>query len=62
MGGRALLEKEAEAPEETIEFASEAYFALADRLAVENRQGLIAQRGDVYLLIDGKRVLVRNPS
>ncbi|MEZ6241412.1 MAG: VWA domain-containing protein [Phycisphaerales bacterium] len=57
-----LLEKEAEAPEETIEFASEAYFALADRLAVENRQGLIAQRGDVYLLIDGKRVLVRNPS
>lgn len=57
-----LLEQEAEAPEETIEFASEAYFALADRLAVESRQGLIAQRGDVYLLIDGKRVLVRNPS
>ncbi len=57
-----LLEQEAEAPEETVEFASEAYFELASRLAAENRQGLIAQRGDVYLLVDGRRVLVRNPS
>lgn len=56
-----LLEHEAEAPEETIAFASEAYFALAERLARENRQGLIAQRGEVYLLIDGRRVLVQNP-
>ncbi len=57
-----LLEQEAEAPEETIEFASEAYFELASRLAGEGRQGLIAQRGDVYLLVDGRRVLVKNPA
>ncbi len=57
-----LLEHEAEAPDETIEFASDAYFELSERLAKENRQGLIAQRGDVYLLIDGRRVLVKNPS
>ncbi len=48
-------------PDETIAFATDAYFELSERLARENRQGLIAQRGDVYLLIDGRRVLVQNP-
>ncbi len=56
-----ILEQEAEAPDETIAFATDAYFELSERLARENRQGLIAQRGDVYLLIDGRRVLVQNP-
>lgn len=56
-----ILEQEGEAPDETIAFASDAYFELSERLARENRQGLIAQRGDVYLLIDGRRVLVQNP-
>jgi Ca-activated chloride channel family protein len=54
-----LLEKEAEAPEQTIEFASAEYFQLADELAAQNRQGILAQQGDVYLLHNGKRVLVR---
>jgi len=57
-----LLEHEAEEPDETIAFATDAYFALSDRLAKENRQALMAQRGDVYLLIDGRRVLVKNPA
>jgi hypothetical protein len=56
-----ILEQEGEAPDETIAFATDAYFELSERLARENRQGLIAQRGDVYLLIDGRRVLVQNP-
>lgn len=56
-----ILEHEAEDPDETIEFGTDAYFELSERLARENRQGLIAQRGEVYLLVDGRRVLVQNP-
>jgi Ca-activated chloride channel homolog len=55
----ALLQKETEPPEQTIEFASAEYFQLADELAVQNRQGILAQQGDVYLLHQGKRVLVK---
>ncbi len=56
-----LLDKEADAPESTIEFASTDYFKLADELAKLNRQGVLAQTGDVYLLHAGKRVLVKGP-
>jgi len=54
-----LLEHADEAPERTIEFASDAYFALADRLAKENRQSVLAVTGDIYLLLDGQRTLIR---
>jgi len=54
-----LLKDEAQAPEQTIEFASAEYFQLADELATQNRQGILAQEGDVYLLHNGKRVLVK---
>lgn len=50
-------------PDMTIEFGSAEHFALACKLAETDagagRQALLAQRGDVYLLVDGKRVLVR---
>ena len=54
-----LLEQAESEPERTIEFASDEYFALVDRLAKENRQGVLAVEGDVYLMLDGKRTLVR---
>lgn len=57
----AILDKEGEAPEATIEFASAAYFKLAEDLSKENRQGLLAQGGDVYLLFNKQRVLVKGP-
>lgn len=56
-----LLDKEADAPDATIEFASDGYFKLADELARLNRQGVLAQSGDVYLLHAGQRVLVKGP-
>ena len=56
-----ILDKEAEAPESTIEFASAEYFTLAEELTKLNRQGLLAQSGDVYLLHNSKRVLVKGP-
>lgn len=54
-----LLAKAEEAPEQTIEFASDEYFALADRLAREHRQSVLAVEGDIYLLLDGKRTLIK---
>lgn len=56
-----ILEKEAEAPEATIEFASAEYSKLVDELAAQGRQGLLAQGGDLYLLYKGKRTLVKGP-
>ncbi|MCB9845729.1 MAG: VWA domain-containing protein [Phycisphaeraceae bacterium] len=56
-----LLTQSAEA-EETIEFGSDRYFEVAAELARQNRQAMLANRGDLYLMYEGKRVLVRNPS
>jgi Ca-activated chloride channel family protein len=57
-----LLEQEESEPERVIEFASDEYFELADRLAKENRQSMLAVEGDVYLLLDGQRTLIRQAS
>ncbi|MBK7404247.1 MAG: VWA domain-containing protein [Phycisphaerales bacterium] len=57
-----LLDQAESEPERTIEFASDEYFTLVDRLAKENRQGVLAVEGDVYLMLDGKRTLVRQSS
>ena len=54
-----LLDQAEEEPERTIEFASDEYFELANRLAKENRQSVLAVAGDIYLLLDGKRTLIR---
>jgi len=54
-----LLEQAESEPERVIEFASEEYFELVDRLAKENRQSVLAVEGDVYLLLDGRRTLIR---
>lgn len=57
-----VLERENDAPDQTVEFGTEAYFALVDDLVSQSRQGLIANRGEVLLLNRGQLVLVRNPS
>jgi Ca-activated chloride channel family protein len=56
-----ILDKEGEAPDRTVEFGTEAYFRLAADLAKEDRQSVLAQGGDVYLLVGRERVLVRGP-
>ena len=49
-------------PDKTIEFGSEEFFELAERLASQNRQGSIALRGDVVLSVDGQIILVKMPN
>lgn len=49
-------------PDLVVEFATDDYWALADDLATQGRQWMLANRGEVYLVNHGQRVLVRNPS
>ncbi|UYV13788.1 MAG: VIT and VWA domain-containing protein [Phycisphaera sp.] len=47
--------------DETVEFASERYFELADELAAEKRQGVLALGQDVLLNRGGRVILVKRP-
>lgn len=47
-------------PKKVIEFGSEEFIELAQKLAKENRQGSIAFAGDVLLVVEGEPVLVKN--
>jgi Ca-activated chloride channel family protein len=48
-------------PRRVVRFGSEEFRELAERLAREGRQGSIALRGDILLLIDGEPVLIEAP-
>jgi hypothetical protein len=49
-------------PSRTIEFGSEEFKKLAERLAKEGRQGSISLRGDILMVVDGKPILIKGPS
>ena len=56
-----LIKKESQIkPKKIIEFGSKEFLELAQKLARQNRQGSIALRGEVLLLVDGESVLIRN--
>ncbi|MBN1975648.1 MAG: VWA domain-containing protein [Sedimentisphaerales bacterium] len=56
-----LVEKESQIqPKRTIEIGSDEYLELARKLASQNRQGSIALRGDVLLMVDNEPVLIKN--
>lgn len=56
-----LVENESQIkPTRIIEFGTDEFIELAEKLAKENRQGSIALRGDILLMIDGEAILVRN--
>lgn len=47
------------APDREIQFGSEEFLALAQKLAAEGRQGCVSFRGEILLQVDGKTVLVK---
>ena len=49
-------------PDRVIVFGSQEFRDLAAKLAREGRQGSIALRGDILMLVDGRPVLVKAPS
>ena len=57
----SLVENESQVePAKVIEYGSEEFIELAQRLAKDNRQGSIALAGDILLMVDGEVILVRN--
>jgi hypothetical protein len=57
------LMKEAEVqPKKIIEFGSEEFRRLAEKLAEKGRQGSISLRGDILIEIDGEPVLIKSPA
>ncbi len=58
---RLVNQEQQKQPDRVIEFGTPAFFELAERLAKENRQGSIAMRGDILLMVDGQTVLIQSP-
>jgi hypothetical protein len=57
-----LVTSEGQAPPaRTVQFGSQEFRALAAKLAREGREGSIALKGDILMLVDGQRVLVKAP-
>ena len=57
-----VLDSEAYAtPTRTIRFGTREHMDLAYRLAKDGRQGCLALRGDILLLVEGDTVLVKGP-
>ena len=56
-----LLDKQDKDPDETIVFGTDEYDTLIDTLIARNQQGLLALKGRILLLIDGKQVLIIGP-
>jgi len=58
-----LVNNESEVkPKKVIEFGSEEFIELAQKLAKANRQGSIALRGDILLVVEGEPILVKSPA
>lgn len=58
---RLVSSKEEVRPAKVIEFGSEEFMELAERLAMDNRQGSIALGGEILLMVDGEPVLIKMP-
>ena len=57
---RLVNEEDKVKPAKIIEFGSKEFMEIAEKLAIENRQGSIALTGDVLLLVEGEPVLIKN--
>ena len=58
-----ILESEAyTVASRTIRFGTKAYMDLAHRLARDGRQGCLAFRGDILMLVDGEPTLIKGPN
>jgi Ca-activated chloride channel family protein len=57
---RLVNEEDEVKPTKIIEFGSKEFMEIAEKLAVENRQGSIALTGDILLLVEGETVLITN--
>ena len=59
--GNSVLRQRLE-PDERIEVGSVPYFALVNRLALQNRAGVLSLQGEILLDVDGKNILIHPPT
>lgn len=55
-----LIEKDQEKPDVTIELGTPEYSKLVDELVAMGRQSILANKGELYILHQNQRVLVKN--
>jgi hypothetical protein len=58
---RVVEQEKAITSPKVVEFGSEEFWRLMQRLAGEGRQGTLSLGGDVLMVIDGEPVLVKTP-
>ncbi len=56
-----LVNTENDKPDQTVDFGTPEFDAIVDQLIAEGRQSLIANSGEMLLLVNNQRVLVRCP-
>ncbi len=49
-------------PDREIHFGTKEYFGLAERLASDGRQGVLALGGDILIIVDGRLILITGPA
>ena len=59
---RAVNSADAAQRARIVEFGSEPFRALMQRMIRENRQGCLALSGEILLLVDGEPVLIKGPA
>jgi Ca-activated chloride channel family protein len=57
--GNSLAGRAAPQPDSTVVVGSPEFSRLVDRLAAENRQGVLAMSGEILIRLDGKNVLIK---
>jgi Ca-activated chloride channel family protein len=58
--GQIVAQRAPVEPDVTISCGTPEFESLVDRLVAEDRQGLLAVRGEILLRLDGKNVLIQN--
>lgn len=58
---RVLPTADDRGPDRVVEFGSDEYRALVSRLTADHRHGVLALDGELLILVDGQRVLVKGP-
>lgn len=54
-----LLTQEAEEPQQTVEFGTPEYQKIVDALIREGNQGVLTNTGEIYMLVEGQRTLIK---
>lgn len=57
-----ILAQENDPPEVTVEFGTHEFDTVLNQLVSEGRQGVLSRGGEIYLLVSGKRTLVKLPA